>query len=127
MPATILELPTHIPSSPGPSQPTVDPPGRSDALQDVHSAAPAPTSPSVNPPGSPAPAVLPSPEPAPILTIEELAAYLRLNHKTIRDAIGRGDIPGVRRIGGAVRIHRDTVVGWLASGQGRVVNSRRTR
>jgi excisionase family DNA binding protein len=68
-----------------------------------------------------------SADPPPILTIEELAAYLRLNHKTIRDAIGRGDIPGVRRFGGAVRIHRDTVVSWLASGQGRVVGSRRTR
>jgi excisionase family DNA binding protein len=67
------------------------------------------------------------PDPPPILTIEELATYLRLNHKTIRDAIGRGDIPGVRRFGGAVRIHRDTVVSWLASGQGRVVGSRRTR
>jgi hypothetical protein len=33
----------------------------------------------------------------------------------------------VRRFGGAVRIHRDTVVGWLASGQGRVVGSWRTR
>ena len=64
---------------------------------------------------------------APILTIEELSAYLRLNHKTVRDAIARGDIPGVRRIGGAIRIHRDTVLGWLSSGQGRVSHSRRFR
>jgi excisionase family DNA binding protein len=64
---------------------------------------------------------------APVVTIEELSAYLRLNHKTVRDAIARGEIPGVRRIGGAIRIHRDTVLGWLSSGQGRVAGSRRTR
>jgi excisionase family DNA binding protein len=64
---------------------------------------------------------------APIATIEELSAYLRLNHKTVREAIARGDIPGVRRIGGAVRIHRDTVLAWLAAGQGRVSHSRRSR
>jgi excisionase family DNA binding protein len=65
--------------------------------------------------------------PPPVLTIDELAAYLRVNHKTVRDAIARGDIPGVRRIGGAIRIHRDTVLTWLSSGQGRVSGSRRSR
>lgn len=64
---------------------------------------------------------------APVVTIEELSAYLRLNHKTVRDAIARGDIPGVRRIGGTIRIHRDTVLTWLSSGQGRVSHSRRLR
>ena len=62
---------------------------------------------------------------APVVTIEELSAYLRLNHKTVRDAIARGDIPGVRRIGGAIRIHRDTVLGWLSSGKGNASSSSR--
>jgi excisionase family DNA binding protein len=62
---------------------------------------------------------------APVVTIEELSAYLRLNHKTVRDAIARGDIPGVRRIGGAIRIHRDTVLGWLSSGKGSASSSSR--
>jgi len=76
------------------------------------------------------PARAPDPQsvmPPPVLTIDELAAYLRVNHKTVRDAIARGDIPGVRRIGGAIRIHRDTVLTWLSSGQGRVSGSRRSR
>ena len=77
---------------------------------------------------SPLESTVPTSELAPlpaVLTIEELSAYLRLNHKTIRDAIARGEIPGVRRIGGAIRIHRDTVLGWLSAGQGRVAGSSR--
>jgi excisionase family DNA binding protein len=49
------------------------------------------------------------------LTVEELATLLRVNHKTIRDAIKRREIPGVRRIGTAFRIHRATVLDWFAS------------
>jgi excisionase family DNA binding protein len=59
-----------------------------------------------------------------VLTIDELAAYLRVNHKTIRDAIARGEIPGVRRLGTATRIHAATVINWLAKGQVRVSRSR---
>jgi excisionase family DNA binding protein len=66
------------------------------------------------------------PDPA-VLTIEELAGFLRVNHKTVRDAIARGEIPGVRRIGGTFRIYRDAVISWLSTGQGRVSHSRRSR
>lgn len=62
-----------------------------------------------------------------VLTVDELAELLRVNHKTVRDAIARGEIPGVRRIGGTIRIHRDTVISWLASGQGNVSRSKRLR
>jgi excisionase family DNA binding protein len=69
-----------------------------------------------------------SPQPeAAVLTVEELAAFLRVNHKTVRDAITRGEIPGVRRIGGVIRIYRQAVVSWLLSGQGRGSCSRRFR
>jgi excisionase family DNA binding protein len=62
-----------------------------------------------------------------VITIEELAGLLRVNHKTVREAIARGEIPGVRRIGVAVRIYRAAVIDWLAKGQGRASGSRRIR
>ena len=49
----------------------------------------------------------------PILTVDELASFLRLNRKTVYEAVSRGEIPGVRRIGGAFRISRDSVLVWL--------------
>jgi excisionase family DNA binding protein len=49
----------------------------------------------------------------PILTVEELAAFLRLNRKTVYEAVSRGEIPGARRIGGTLRISRDAVLVWL--------------
>lgn len=62
-----------------------------------------------------------------VLTVGELAQLLRLNHKTVREAITRGEIPGVRRIGTTIRISRDAVVNWLNSGEGRVSHSKRSR
>jgi excisionase family DNA binding protein len=59
-----------------------------------------------------------------VLTVDELAAYLRLNRKSVYAAIREGAIPGARRIGGTIRIDRDTVLTWL-SGEGRVSTSRR--
>jgi excisionase family DNA binding protein len=53
-----------------------------------------------------------------VLTVEELAALLRLNRKTVYDALKRGEIPGARLVAGRYRIHRDTVVGWLRQGCG---------
>ena len=57
-----------------------------------------------------------------VLTVDELAAYLRLNRKTVYAAIAAGELPGARRIGGTIRINRDTVLAWL-SGEGRVPSS----
>ena len=66
-------------------------------------------------------------EPAPsVLTVDELAALLRVNRKTVYDALARGEIPGARRIGRRYRILRDRVLEWLATGQGRVSRSRRS-
>lgn len=59
-----------------------------------------------------------------VLTVDEFAALLRLNRKTVYDALARGDIPGARRIGGTYRILRDAVIDWLASGQARVSRKR---
>ncbi len=62
----------------------------------------------------------PSPEALPaVLTVDELAAFLRLNRKTVYAAIAQRAIPGARRIGGIIRVDRDVVLKWLA-GEGRV-------
>jgi excisionase family DNA binding protein len=59
-----------------------------------------------------------------VLTVDELAVYLRVNRKTVYAAIAQGAIPGARRIGGTIRVDRDSVLKWLA-GEGRVSSSRR--
>lgn len=64
---------------------------------------------------------------SPILTVDELAALLRLNRKTVYDALSRGEIPGARRVGSTYRILRAAVIDWLASGQGRVSHSKRLK
>jgi excisionase family DNA binding protein len=62
----------------------------------------------------------------PVLTVDELAALLRVERKTVYAAIARGEIPGVRRVGSLLRVSRDSVLTWLAQGQDRVSRSRRS-
>lgn len=52
-----------------------------------------------------------------VLTAEELAELMLLDRKTIYAAIKRGQIPGVRRIGRAIRISARTVRAWLNEGE----------
>jgi excisionase family DNA binding protein len=59
------------------------------------------------------------------MTVDELAALLRVDRKSAYAAIQRDEIPGVIRVGRAIRISREAVVHWLAAGQGRVSRSRR--
>lgn len=54
-----------------------------------------------------------------VLTVEEVAALLRLNRKTVYSMVQRNEIPGARECGRAIRFHRSTVLSWLASGSGR--------
>ena len=63
--------------------------------------------------------------PPELLTVDELAEFLRVERKTLYDAIARGELPGVRRIGRVIRISRSTVLAWLAEGTGRVSRSKR--
>jgi len=65
--------------------------------------------------------------PPSVLTVDELAALLRVNRKTVYDALARGEIPGARRIGATYRILREAVLEWLAEGQDRAARSRRNR
>ncbi len=65
--------------------------------------------------------------PKQVLTVDELAALLRVNKKTIYDAIKNGEIPGVRKIGRVFRISKPKVLAWLAEGHGRVSPKRRRK
>lgn len=60
-----------------------------------------------------------------VLTPEDLAKVLRVRRRSVYEAISRGDIPGVRRIGRKVRIDRDSVLAWMADGHGRAPRSSR--
>ena len=62
-----------------------------------------------------------------VMTVDEVARLLRVNRKTAYELFRRGEIPGVRRLGRAIRIHRAAVLEWLAQGQGRAPRSRSTR
>jgi excisionase family DNA binding protein len=66
------------------------------------------------------------PPEASVLNVDELAALLRVERKTVYAAIARGEIPGVRRVGSLLRVSRDRVLAWLAQGQDRVSRSRRS-
>lgn len=50
--------------------------------------------------------------PSEVMTVEELAEYLKLDPQTIYRRFRRGELPGVR-IGRAVRFKRDVIDGWL--------------
>ena len=76
------------------------------------------------PPTEPAPTQ--PPDPGAVIGVADLAALLGVERKTVYHLIQLGHIPGVRRLGRTIRIHRDTVLSWLRNGQGSVPRSRRT-
>jgi excisionase family DNA binding protein len=49
---------------------------------------------------------------APILSVDEAASFLRLNRKTVYDAVAAREMPG-RRIRNRVVIPRDALLEWL--------------
>jgi excisionase family DNA binding protein len=53
-----------------------------------------------------------------VLTVDEAAALLRVNRKTLYEAVRLGSIPGVIRIGRNIRISRSTLLGWVHQGNG---------
>jgi excisionase family DNA binding protein len=61
---------------------------------------------------------------SPIMTIDEVAAGLRLNRKTLYALARNGEIP-VRRVGRSLRAHRETVLKWLSESQVPVSRKRR--
>ena len=47
-----------------------------------------------------------------ILTVDEAAALLRLDRKTLYTAIQKGEVPGVRKFGRSIRIIRAALLDW---------------
>ena len=58
----------------------------------------------------------PEPVSQDMLTVEEAAALLRLNKKTVYAAIQQGTFPGVFKVGRAIRIRRDALTNWPGEG-----------
>jgi excisionase family DNA binding protein len=58
----------------------------------------------------------------PVLTVDEVAEILRVDSKTVYEAISRGDFPGVIRVGRCIRIFRDAFLAWLQGGHIEVPN-----
>ena len=54
------------------------------------------------------------------LTVDEAAALLRVNRKTLYESIRLGQVPGVVRVGKSLRIHRASLVESTSPGKGRV-------
>lgn len=47
------------------------------------------------------------------ITVDELAKLLRLNRDTAYKAVAERQVPGVRRIGRTIRIHRQSLMAWI--------------
>jgi len=58
-----------------------------------------------------------------VLTVEETAAFLRLNVKTVHASIAAGEMPA-RKVGRRTVVLRDALLDWLR-GQGRAPRNRR--
>jgi excisionase family DNA binding protein len=63
--------------------------------------------------GAGAPVSLPE-----VLTVEEAAAFLRVNRKTFYEAIRLGSVPGVIRLGRTIRISRTALLAWIEGNGG---------
>lgn len=51
-----------------------------------------------------------------IMKVEEFARWLRISRSCAYCWIANGEVPGVRRIGRTIRLHRPTVLQWLSDG-----------
>ncbi len=49
-----------------------------------------------------------------VLTVEETAKLLRLNRKTVYEMVSKKQLPGARYFRGAIRVHRATLIAWMA-------------
>lgn len=60
------------------------------------------------------------------ITVTEAARLLRVNRKTLYEAIARREVPGVVRLGRVIRIQRDAMLRWY-EGQSRSPQSGNSR
>ncbi|SDD86796.1 helix-turn-helix domain-containing protein [Myxococcus virescens] len=70
--------------------------------------------------GAEAPAPIPE-----MLTVEEAAAFLRVNRKTFYEAVRLGSIPGVVRLGRVIRINKAALIGWVQGNGGPALGEKR--
>lgn len=57
------------------------------------------------------------------LTVDEAAALLRVNRKTLYAAIAANQVPGVVRIGQVIRVGRSALLEWLRGKPGPALES----
>lgn len=48
-----------------------------------------------------------------VMTVSELVKTLSIGRRAVYEAIARGDVPGVIRLGKSIRISRAAVTHWL--------------
>ena len=53
-----------------------------------------------------------------MLTVEEAAAFLRVNRKTFYEAVRLGSVPGVIRLGRVIRINKSALISWVQGNGG---------
>ena len=54
--------------------------------------------------------------PAEVLTVDEAAALLRVNRKSLYQAISLGKVPGVIKVGRVIRLSRVALESWMQNG-----------
>jgi excisionase family DNA binding protein len=64
---------------------------------------------------------------ADMMTVKEMAKYLKVNKKTLYDAVKQGEFPGVIKTRRSIRIHLPTVLSRLATGEGLVKQRKQSK
>ncbi len=59
------------------------------------------------------------------LTVDEAAALLRENRKTLYESIRLGQVPGVVHLGRTIRIRRTVLLGWSPGNSGPALGEKR--
>lgn len=50
-----------------------------------------------------------------LLTVSEAATLLRVSTKTVYELVRTKSLPGAAKIGGIIRINRETLLAWINS------------
>jgi excisionase family DNA binding protein len=67
-----------------------------------------------------------APSPLPdVLTVEEAAAFLRVNRKTFYEAVRLDSVPGVIRLGRVIRISKSALISWVQGNGGPALGEKR--
>lgn len=55
--------------------------------------------------------------PEDMLSVDETAALLKLNRKTVYEMVRNGELPGAQRFRGTIRVYRPTLLASFAAGE----------